>query len=650
MFKTLLVIVLVYPFAVFAGFTEEPQFGTKRTFSVAWGDYDDDGDADILVGNYDNKSYLFVNDGTGGFTEHPQGPFWEDYTRSFAWGDYDNDGDLDFARGNGGYHQNELWVYNGSYFTGDDQFGTGYTTSLSWGDSDNDGDLDLAVGNIGQNYLYVNDGTGAFTEEAQFGANDNSTQSTAWGDCDNDGDLDLAVGNTYENYIYINDGAGGFTEKGLPGDRNTQGIAWGDYDNDGDLDLAEGTSTGQNYLYVNDGTGVFTEEPQFGTSTVYSIAWADFDNDGDLDLALGIPTGQNYIYVNNGAGGFTGQPYFGAHYTQSIAWGDCDNDGDLDLAEGNRADEQNCLYVNGENGDDYLLLHLVGHFHDEGAGFSNRNGIGANVFVYEQGHLGDDDHLLGFREIEANGGYCGQNSMDAEFGLPNDENVDILIKWPGSDGSHIEEAWLGVEKGQRLTLHEGGGSPLDVVLNFFEAEPHSNGILLGWDLNTTGNTEIGGFNLYRSTKSAGEGKMITPRDKLNANLITGKSPYSYLDATVEKGITYSYWLEAVDVGGAAETFGPVECAWRGALPTAYALYQSRPNPATGSATIAFDLPEDVEVTLAVYDINGRKIATVVNETLPAGEHEPKVSGLSPGVYVYRLEAGEFSAARKMVVQ
>ena len=104
------------------------------------------------------------------------------------------------------------------------------------------------------------------------------------------------------------------------------------------------------------------------------------------------------------------------------------------------------------------------------------------------------------------------------------------------------------------------------------------------------------------------------------------------------------------MGGSSAVFGFVECAWRGAVPTTYALYQSRPNPATGNATIAFDLLEDTKVTLAIYDINGRKVTTVVDETLPVGNHERTVSGLAPGVYVYKLTASDYTAAKKMVIR
>ncbi|UCE27476.1 MAG: T9SS type A sorting domain-containing protein [Candidatus Coatesbacteria bacterium] len=179
----------------------------------------------------------------------------------------------------------------------------------------------------------------------------------------------------------------------------------------------------------------------------------------------------------------------------------------------------------------------------------------------------------------------------------------------------------------------------------FAASPADRGIALTWDRND----ENRAFNVYRSVGSD-LGKAITTRDKLNGELITGEPPYSYLDAAVDEGATYSYWLEAVDVGGTSDTFGPVECTWNGALPTTYTLYQSRPNPAAGTATIAFDLPEDAKVTLTVYDISGRKVETIVNETLTAGSHERAVSALAPGVYMYKLDAGSFSAARKMVVQ
>jgi hypothetical protein len=736
--------VLVIASAAFADFTEEAQFGTGTILSIAWGDYDNDGDLDVAAGTSAGQNYLYVNNGDDTFTEEAQ--FGTSDTRSVTWGDYDNDGDLDLAAGNASNQQNYLYVNDGDgTFTEETQFGTGDTRSISWGDYDNDGDLDLALGHVGQNSLFTNNGDGTFNGEAQFGTG--STYMVAWCDYDDDGDLDVAVGNRGQSYLYVNNGDGTFTEDAQLGTGETFSLAWGDYDNDGDADVAVGNCYDQqNYLYINiAGTG-FASQAQFGTGHTDSVAWGDYDNDGDLDLAVANSNNQqNYLYINNGDGTFTADAQFGTRYTGSVAWGDYDNDGDLDLAVGNYNNQQSYLYINNEDDDDYLSLHLVGHHHDQGSGYSDRDGIGAKVLAYEVGYLGDEDHLLGFREVEANGGYSGQDSINAEFGLPTDDTVEVRIIWPGSGGSNITQDII-ADKTQFITVHEAdefhllspadgedvGGFPLtldwedafatdlagytvqiatdadfadsvytvdvtdsevaldegsgltngtyywrvianyegtpgdysrysaeswsftltevDIALLYFEATSDGRGISLSWDVNATEDTEIAGFNLYRSAASGGATtKTITSRDKLNAKLITGGSPYTYLDAAVEESVTYSYWLEAVDVGGASETFGPVECTWNGSLPTAYALYQSRPNPATGNATIAFDLPEDAKVTLTVYDISGRKVTTLVDDTLTIGKHEAEVSGLAPGVYVYRLTAGDYTAARKMVV-
>jgi hypothetical protein len=208
--------------------------------------------------------------------------------------------------------------------------------------------------------------------------------------------------------------------------------------------------------------------------------------------------------------------------------------------------------------------------------------------------------------------------------------------WDGWD-----ETWSGPDPYWSFTVEE---EVTDISVTAFSAESARDGIAITWECREPGV----GFSLYRSEEATGMRTKL--REMLNAELITGESPYSYLDAGVSDGVTYSYWLEAIDAGGAGETFGPVSCTAGTFVPISYALYQSRPNPARGTAVIAFDLSEDANVTLTVYDLSGRKVTTLVNETLPAGAHERPVSGLPPGVYVYRLVAGGFSGVRKMVVE
>jgi hypothetical protein len=450
-------------------FVEEEQFGSGFTIPVAWGDPDRDGDFDLAVGNFNQPNELYVNDGAGGFTGGSA--FGSGATFAVAWGDYDNDGDADLAVGNGYNQFNALFINNGDgTFTQETQFGQLRTCAVAWGDYDKDGDLDLAVGNgilnvAEQNMLYVNNGDGTFTGEPQFGVG--QTGSLVWGDCDRDGDLDLAVGNggfgySGQNYLYINNGDGTFTEQAEFGEGDTASLYWGDCDNDGDLDMAVGNWDAQpNMLYVNTGDGTFTGAPQFGSRDTNTLAWGDADNDGDLDIAVGngdfSSAEGNQLYVNNGDGTYGEQAAFGDGSTDGVAWGDCDGDGDLDLASGNEhSPPQNYLYVNDANTAEYLLVHLAGHVHDMGAGHSNRDGVGAKVCVYEAGYVGDPGHLLGFREIAAHGGFASQNAIDAHFGLPGRGAVDMRIIWPGSGGMHITQDLEGIAVGQRIIVDETG--------------------------------------------------------------------------------------------------------------------------------------------------------------------------------------------------
>jgi len=446
-------------------FLGSDQFGNGSTIPVAWGDYDNDGDLDLAVGNFNEANELYINNGDCTFVQ--SNAFGAGGTFAVVWGDYDNDGDIDLAVGNNG--QNLIFESNGNGgFSQRNEFGTGRTIALAWGDYDNDGDLDMAVGNgiLGvaeQNYLYVNNGNDTFTQQPQFGTG--QTDSLAWGDYDDDGDLDLAVGNggfgsVGQNFLYINNADGTFTEQAQFGLGDTAAVAWGDADGDGRLDLAVGNwNAGQSMLYVNNGDGTFAAQAQFGARDTNTVAWGDHDHDGSLDLAVGngdfSSAEQNYLYVNNGGGSFTELAEFGLGSTDSLAWGDCDGDGDLDMAVGNEhSPTQNRLYQNLLNDGAYLRLDLVGRFHQFGGGFSNRGGVGARVYVYEDGQVGDLGFLLGFQQVEAKGGFSAQNAMALTIGVPSATHADVEIRWPGSGGTSITQRLIHVAVGGKLIIRE----------------------------------------------------------------------------------------------------------------------------------------------------------------------------------------------------
>jgi hypothetical protein len=410
----------------------------QRNMGVAWGDYNGDSLPDIYATNFTGSSNkLFANNnGSDVFIDVTAAPLnVTDAVYGAAWGDYDNDGDLDLYIAN--YDgANKLFRNNGGGSFTDVTVAplndAGYSLHICWVDYNNDGKLDIYQTTYGgPNRLYRNNGDGTFTDVgagSPVGYN-GSSGGAAWGDYDNDGDMDLYLTCNYgeANHLYRNDGGGTFvdvTAAPLNDTGEGYGADWGDYDNDGDLDLYLANNGQANKLFRNDG-GTFTDvtaAPLNDAGYGVSVGWGDYDNDGNLDLYLVNSGTPNQLFIGDGAGGFTALTLSNVldnAYGIGFGWGDYDLDGDLDIYLANAGlYQQNRLFRNNlGNLKDWFEVDLIGTI-------SNRNAVGARVRLVAGGKSQ-------IREVTAGSGFCSQHTLTVEFGLDTATTIDsLIIRWP----------------------------------------------------------------------------------------------------------------------------------------------------------------------------------------------------------------------------
>jgi Tol biopolymer transport system component len=335
-------------------------------------------------------------------------------------------------------------------------FEPGFTYQVALGDLDGDGDLDAVFSNMRSSHsqVWLNDGTGSFTDTGQELAQQG--HGVALGDLDSDGDLDAFISvATYgatgadsrkPSKVYLNDGTGVLRDSGQDlGDTDLSGtgVDLFDIEGDGDLDALVVYHQAPNRIYLNDGQGVFLDS---GRSFPEVSTWGDLDGDGDVDIFV-KERGQGYkTLLNDGTGGFSD------HWQMAndnvlyggVALGDLDGDGDTDA-----------LVTNGEQSGSHPTILLM----NDGTGRFSDSGQRLPPTYWASIGLGDlngDSHLDAF--------------------IVNFLRPDDVWVWLNDGTGHFFESTLDIEGpagslGCVLGDLDGDGDP-DVFVADFDGGPN----------------------------------------------------------------------------------------------------------------------------------------------------------------------------------
>lgn len=191
---------------------------------------------------------------------------------------------------------------------------------------------------------------------------------------------------------------------------------------------------------------------------------------------------------------------------------------------------------------------------------------------------------------------------------------------------------------------------LPVELFSFTASIVGQKILLNWSTETEVSNY--GFEIERAVVNTKSKKQDVEFGKIGFVEGSGNSnspkDYSFKDEKPFGGSKFQYRLKQIDTDGQFAYSDIIEIE---IVPVKFELFQNYPNPFNPKTVIIYQLPLSSDVTLKVYDLLGREVATLVDEYKPAGKYEAEfdASALPSGIYFYKLKAGEYTAVKKMIL-
>lgn len=456
----------------------------------------------------------------------------------------------------------------------------------------------------------------------------NTFSAPALADIDNDGDFDMFSGSEPGGILYYENtgdaASPAFTER--TGGDNPMGsfdpadvftenetkttVALVDIDGDGDYDLFLGAEEGKFAYYQNTGdnanptyasvTGASNPLDGIDVGNRSQVTFVDLDGDGDYDAVMGAFDGTLTYYINDGdvntpnfalaSGG--NDPFsaisVGGSNLSKVALGDIDLDGDYDLVVGSKTD-----------GD-------LRYFENDGS-------TNAPSFTEKTGA----DNPFNTMNVGA-----GKESTPAIINLQSGNGTDVIVG--NTDGDFY------------FILN---GDPLPVELSSFDAVRNLNQVTLTWT--TASETNNAGFEIQKRTRRGYEAVAWVP----GAGTTTEARSYSYTIKRLQPG-RQVFRLKQVDFDGAVD-YSP-EASANISLEASFYMSKTAPEPFNPQTTFNLTVAKSQQVTVAVYDMQGRMVQLLHSGELQAEQPYQfyvQANSWASGKYLIRAVGEAFNASQ-----
>ena len=441
----------------------------------------------------------------------------------------------------------------------------------------------------------------SFALDGQY-ATGASPRSMYAADLDGDHDIDLVTLNIVGDNIsvFLNNGNGTFAPHvTYPTGDGPSTISAADFNWDGSVDLAVTVGDIDAVaIHLNNGNGTFAARTEYPVGNhPYTVLEADMDGDGDLDLVTGNLTDVSVV-LNQGNGTFAApNNYPSGQYCSSVVAIDVDGDGDLDVATAN------------VNHDTVTLLS------NDGAG---------NLGIVQVCPVTGRPEWITAADLDGDG--------DFDLATPNRDANTVAVLMNNGHGTFAGQVTYPTD---------------DDPCKIFAA-----------DLDGDGDQDLATANLVSQTVTVllnnGNGTFAS-----GGNVTTGYNNYCLFsadfdgDEDLDLAVAHvsNHLVSILLNQGASPVLDGDEV-----LPPVSRLFQNSPNPFNPVTQIEYELDQDGQVELAVFDVLGRRITTLVRERQSRGARVVTWNGqdeagsqMASGVYFYKLVAGDFVQMRKMVL-